>query len=421
MANKETKDKLGRSLARVVKATGLARVPGLARAAAPAIGKVGSKAAALFNRSLTWARRDPLWLVSGVSLVLIIVVALLQTPPRAKPGPQQLGIRNEGVGGPQGDQSQRRVVGYFEDGWKKYYDDSFPVVRDNPDVFDEIVPFWHTLSQSGEIIVDRQRDEVMNFARENDIKVVPLINNEKNVDPGNDRVFTDPTIRRKAVDSVIALVNKYGYDGVNIDFEKIPADSATDFTEFIRMLASELRPEGKIISLSVFPKVDVPERIHGAHDYEALEEHIDEFIIMVYPHHSSGTGPGSLTPYGWVDAVMAWTVERIPREKITVALALYGYDWPSRGTGTALPTKGMVSVADRFGADIEFDTETRSAFFFYWKNGSKHEVWFEDNRSIREKLELFRKHDVALGFWRVNFEHNPDELWEIVRQEYLNK
>jgi len=340
--------------------------------------------------------------------------------PAPDPAPAPAPDPAPGPGDSAKDTPTGRVVGYFEDGWKKYFDDSFPVFKEHVDVFDEIVPFWHTLGQNGEIIVNRYRKEVVEFAHAHGVKVVPLINNEKNVVEGNSQVYTNPTIRKKAVASVVALVDKYGYDGVNLDFEQIPKETAPQFTEFIKMLAAELHPRGKIVSVSVFPKVDVPERTAGAHDYETLKEYADELIIMAYPHHWSSSAPGSLAPYEWVDRILEHAVSVVPREKIVIALPLYGYDWPQGGHGSSRPTKGMMDYAIRYGADIHWDNKSKSPYFFYWANGVKHEVWFDNSYAVEAKLKLAIKHGVSLGFWRVGFEYGP-RLWDVVRQDYLGR
>ena len=72
----------------------------------------------------------------------------------------------------------------------------------------------------------------------------------------------------------------------------------------------------------------------------------------------------------------------------------YGYDWPlpyERGVTVArsLGNLEAVRLAERVRANILFDEEAQSPYFYYrGPEGREHVVWFEDARSIQGKLRL---------------------------------
>ena len=50
----------------------------------------------------------------------------------------------------------------------------------------------------------------------------------------------------------------------------------------------------------------------------------------------------------------------------------------------------------------EFDETEKSPYFFYEKDGISHEVWFEDPRSIKEKLELIYEYNLrGTSYWQI--------------------
>ena len=58
----------------------------------------------------------------------------------------------------------------------------------------------------------------------------------------------------------------------------------------------------------------------------------------------------------------------------------------------------MVQAAE-VGAEIFYDELAEAPYYNYWQEGAEHEVWFEDARSIRAKLELIREYGLRGGGW----------------------
>ena len=86
----------------------------------------------------------------------------------------------------------------------------------------------------------------------------------------------------------------------------------------------------------------------------------------------------------------------------------YGYNWTLpfvQGTAARPVTNiSAVTLSGSVGADIRFDTTALSPFFNYTDaSGSRHEVWFEDARSLRAKYRLVSEYGLAgISFWNLN-------------------
>lgn len=48
---------------------------------------------------------------------------------------------------------------------------------------------------------------------------------------------------------------------------------------------------------------------------------------MTYDEHYPGGSPGPIASIGWVNNVVKYATTVIPKEKIYLGLAAYGYDW----------------------------------------------------------------------------------------------
>ena len=130
-------------------------------------------------------------------------------------------------------------------------------------------------------------------------------------------------------------------------------------------------------------------------DYALLGEAADGVMLMTYEWGYTYGPPMAVAPINMVRRVVEYAVSSIPREKISLGIPNYGYDWPlpyTRGKTKAenISSAQAVQRAIDFGVEIFFDETARSPYYHYWQYGIRHEVWFEDARSISAKFDLIR-------------------------------
>ena len=105
--------------------------------------------------------------------------------------------------------------------------------------------------------------------------------------------------------------------------------------------------------------------------------------------------------------VVDYAVTEIAPDKISLGIPNYGYDWPlpfERGVTEAVTIGNIeaIQIAIQNGASIQFDETAQSPFFNYTANGTGHEVWFEDARSILGKFGLIREYGLrGAGWWQL--------------------
>lgn len=315
-------------------------------------------------------------------------------------------------------QGEKEVMGFYVN-WDTPGVESYPSLTKNAQNIDTVSPFWYTVTASGDVQskFKGHQSQVMNFTRQKGQLILPLINNDK----GSHTMLTNPGTRQRAIDNIVALVQRNHYDGVNIDFEMIPAWTKDHYTLFIRELSQKLRARGKLMTISVFPKIGVPNDLMGAFDYSALAPYVDRMVIMTYDNHWA-TGPaGSVAPLKWVEQNIIHAMREMPASKILLGIANYGYDWPVKGgKGTDIAAKSAIELARRKGATVNWDSASGTPYFHYTSSaGVKRVVWFESSYSLDYKLQLVNKYNLkGIAVWRLGNEE--DRFWEIVR-ERLNK
>ncbi|ACL70927.1 chitinase [Halothermothrix orenii H 168] len=307
--------------------------------------------------------------------------------------------------------SNREILGFYVN-WLTPYANSYDAMVSNHRYVDMVAPFWFTANPDGTIKsrYGGHQYEVDSFSKRQGLELLPLINNNQK----NNMILVDSDVRSKTIKNIVKLVEKYNYNGVNIDFEFIPPWTRNGYTQFIKELSSELNKKNKKLTISVFPKIDVPMELQGAYDYAALGKLVDRVVIMTYDHHWPSGDPGPIAPINWVEKNIKYALEYIPNEKLLIGVANYGYDWPEGGPGRPISAKEAMNLAREKGVKVQWDTPSQSPYFYYQDNsGIKHEVWFESSSSLAFKLELVKKYNLkGIAIWRLG--NGTDRFWEII-------
>lgn len=222
-------------------------------------------------------------------------------------------------------------------------------------------------------------------------------------------ILSDPQKQDILINNIIVEINSKGYMGLDVDFEYIPPEQRENYAEFLRKLKAQLSELGLPLFVALAPKTsaDQPGLLYEAHDYRLLGSIADYSLIMTYEWGYTYGPPMAVAPLDKVAEVMRFAVTQIPPEKLFMGIPNYGYNWTlpyQRGTAAdSISNTEAVSIARRYGAQIQFDPVSASPYFNYFdQSGKEHVVWFEDARSIQAKLMLVRDLKLTgIAFWNV--------------------
>ncbi len=244
-----------------------------------------------------------------------------------------------------------------------------------------------------------------------------------------DTILKSQEIQRTLINNIITLMRNKGYYGLNIDFERISPENRQLYNDFLRRVVAALRPLNYPVSTALAPKPSDYQTgsWHGAHDYRAHGEIVDFVIIMTYEWGWSGGPPYAVAPINLVEDVIKYAVSVMPAKKIMMGMPLYGYDWTlpfvegGRWARRVSP-QDAIKLAARYNAAIEYDYKLQAPHFNYTDdNGARHEVWFEDARSVQAKLVLANNYGLrGTSYWVLgsSFPQNwvvLDEMFNIVK------
>lgn len=223
--------------------------------------------------------------------------------------------------------------------------------------------------------------------------------------------------RRYLIEGLIAQVDSYGLDGINIDFEKVRSDSGIHFVQFIRELSIETRKRGVVLSVDNYVPSD-----YTAH-YNRKEQGIvaDYIVIMGYDEHYVGGGAaGSNASIGFVEDGIVNTKAVVPAEKIINAIPFYTRVWESGPDGLKASTLTMASQANWVAANgvtPAWVEECCQNYAEYRVNDTLYQCWLEDLDSIAVKLQVMQSQGIkGIASWKLGLE--VPAVWDVIA-EYM--
>ncbi len=219
---------------------------------------------------------------------------------------------------------------------------------------------------------------------------------------------------KRAAQAILSHLANRGYQGVNLDLEMVLPEDREAFTGFVRFLQEELEQAGYLLSLSLPAKTGDDISWYRAYDYESLGAIAHRMVLMAYDQHYAGSAPGPVAGLDWVEKVIQYAAGIMPPEKIYLGIGLYGYDWPAGGRGRVVDLDQVSKLRQNSAGEDYFHQEAYVPFYRYRDEaGVEHQVWYENQMSVRGKLELARKYGLGgIAFWRLGL--IPPEVWELV-------
>ena len=233
---------------------------------------------------------------------------------------------------PKIDVGMRKVVGYYTE---DYHGDptSYGSLLPNKDSLDGIAMFLHPVDKNGRILGEAS-ERAMKVAKSENIQTLALVHNL--VQGGFDErrahtLLQSYNSRARAISDILNILEQQGYDGVNIDLENVRPKDRDNLTAFMKELSARLKAHGYLVTMSVPAKTQdhAGQAWVGAFDYYALGKVCDYVMIMTYDEHSQVSASGPVASYPWVEKVIKYAITQIPKHKVLMGVAAYGYDGTS--------------------------------------------------------------------------------------------
>lgn len=241
-------------------------------------------------------------------------------------------------------------------------------------------------------------------------------------------ILSNSSLQGELLTNILRMMKEKGYTGLNIDFEYVFPQDRQNYNAFLRRVVDRLHPQGYTVSTALAPKYRSEQSglLYEAHDYAYHGRTADFVILMTYEWGWAGGAPRAISPVTEVRKVLDYAVTQIPREKLMMGISTYGRDWrlpfiAGQTRARTISEQQAIDLAAGHNASIQYDWNAHAPHFQYRDSqGSVHEVWFEDARSIEAKYELVRSYRLrGLSFWVLDF--RLPQSWLLLKDDFQIK
>lgn len=303
-----------------------------------------------------------------------------------------------------------------------------------------ISPTWYQISDSEGNFSSCASIDYVNRAHKEGIEVWALIS-DFNYDEENsvyfiNTVLASTTSRRNLISNLIDEAKQLGFDGINIDFEKIGYDYAYDYVEFIRELSIQCRELGIVLSVDMY----VPIESNKYYDRTSVGEAADYVIVMGYDEHWAGCGSaGSTASIQFVRNGIANTISEVDPSRVINAIPFYTRVWSETPediadaddeiiednifgnyalNSYAVGLNSAKNVLSSHNVTPVWLEEVGQYYGEYKENDITYRVWLEEYESTSLKLKAMEEYKIGgVACWKLGLDNA--EVWTAI-SEYLS-
>lgn len=266
--------------------------------------------------------------------------------------------------------------------------------------------------------VGEDGENYIEWAHSNGYKVWALVSNDSMKETVSE-IVNDYELRKQLIENILTVVELYNLDGINLDFENIYEADKDMYTRLVVELAPRLREIGKVLSVDVTAPDGSPDW-SLCFDRNEIAKAADYIVFMGYDQNGvSSPKEGTTAGCDWVEANINKFLgqEGVPANKLILAVPFYTRAWLEEDGELDSKVWNMKDIYDNipYGANIEWDDSLKQNYAEYEEDGATYKVWIEDDDSIKAKLELVKKYNLAgAAYWEKDRE--PENLWNTISE-----
>lgn len=259
-------------------------------------------------------------------------------------------------------------------------------------------------------------------------------------------VLTNSENRKSAVKAIINELTRIyetagynPYSGVTIDFENLKGSQLkSGFSLFLTELNEELDKIDKKLYVAVQPQMKNSAYYDG-YDYYTIGQLADKVILMAHDYQANSIGTEVMqsgfttTPvspfdevYYGLKAITDGNTGIQDKSKIVLGISINSVGWSKKGgiiTNSLAfkPSMSEINQKIKEGAIVNYSSKYRNPYVVYQQNGEEMTVWYENSKSIEDKVKLAGMFGVdGLSIWRIgnipDYEKTSDlDIWSTIK------
>lgn len=207
------------------------------------------------------------------------------------------------------------------------------------------------------------------------------------------RLFFDTSTMERHIEEIIALTLQGGYDGIEIDYERIGKDEKVreSFLQFVDKLYVKAQANNLKLRIILEP---------GMSFSAANFSKGPEYVVMLYNLYGLHSGPGPKANKEFIKKIVT-RMKDLPGEK-AVAFSTGGCLWGGDGTKRFLTETEAKTLAVTYDSETKRDKESQCVVFAYKDQGVSYQVWYADVATLNYWISIAREEGVNnISLWRL--------------------
>ena len=313
-------------------------------------------------------------------------------------------------------------------------ENSFQSFKNNIKQISITAPQSFSMTKNG-IIYGQVDPRIIKLAKENNVKVMPLVVNTGFDQQLMQSFLKDEEALQRAIEMMVKLAKKYNFYGWQFDYEGMLFTDRQAYTEFYRKATEALHKAGFKISVAVNPydsDYEFPARYHqfwyrdwrGVYDFKALADIGDFLSLMTYlQHHNETAPPGPVAGIPWMEQMVTYLLDQnIQPNRKSLGIGFFSSYWyadhnKNRGdfiNGEEISYQKAMGLVSQNNAELKWMDKQQVNYTFWSTGGIFQWVFIEDAASLQPELNLLKKYQLrGISVWVLGDEDPP--VWGVIR------
>ena len=301
------------------------------------------------------------------------------------------------------------------------------------DKIDILVPTWYAVNGHGLVAGEPDR-RALSEAKAAHVQVIPIVvlfDKQQLHELFNDVKAQDAMNR-----ALVRECKEHGYAGIQFDLEHVLWVDRDGLSALVKRSAEVLHAEGLQVQVATVPNApghvgSLPyakwmfEEWRGGYDLKALAESVDLICLMTYDQHSRYTAPGPVDGWEWTVENLDYALRDVPKEKLSLGIALYGYHWFAGDPGLNKPEQHPNPTAESlsftnaeflrssYNGKLQWDEDDHTPWFYFTRDQTREWVFFTDKRAFMDRYELAKQRGLQGVCSWVLGEEDP-AIWDAI-------
>lgn len=277
-----------------------------------------------------------------------------------------------------------------------------------------ISPTWYSIKDASGSMDCYATSQFVNEMHSKGIKVWALVD-DFNKDIDFKALYSSAATRANMINRLISDAARYGFDGINLDFENVRNAYSQDYLQFIRELSIKCKENSLVLSIDNYK----PEAYNSCYNIKEQSAFADYIIIMAYDEHYAGSAEaGSVASLPFVKEAIEDTVAVVPSERVIVGIPFFTRIWTINGQNVTSRAVSMQTALDTLNSNkataIWNDDAGQYVGSFENSSGTV-KIWFEEEKSIEEKMKLVKEYNTAgTSAWKLGLERYT--VWSVINK-----